>query len=60
MGTNTDTIYTPKQLAIECGVSVSAVYMWINDGLKCERTRGTSGAITIKKSDFERWRKEDA
>lgn len=59
MGTTNDIIYTPKQLAAEKGVSVSAVYMWLNDGLPCERSRGNSGAITIKKSDLEKWQKRD-
>lgn len=47
---------SPKELAFIMNVSVSAVYMWINDGLPCERSRGNSGAIRIKLSDYEKWR----
>lgn len=59
MQTGTETAerpVSPKELAFMKGVSVSAVYMWVNDGLPCERSRGTSGAIRIKLSDYENWR----
>lgn len=46
----------PKELAFMRNVAVSTVYMWINDGLPCSRSRGTSGAIRIKLSDYEKWR----
>ncbi len=59
MQTGTETAerpVSPKELAFMKDVSVSAVYMWVNDGLPCERSRGTSGAIRIKLSDYEKWR----
>ena len=58
--TVTEKSVAPKELAVMRNVSVSAVYMWINDGLPCERSRGKSGAISIKLSDFEKWRNRDA
>ena len=60
MQTGTEQTVSPKELAFMRNVSVSAVYMWIHDGLPCERSRGTSGAIKIKLSDYEKWRNSDA
>lgn len=59
-GTEKEEEISPKELAYITKMSVSAVYMWINDGLPCTRARGNSGAIRIKLSDFEKWRCQDA
>lgn len=46
--------YSPKELAAKEGVSTTAVYTWIKDGLPVMR-RGSMGNILISYQDYIQW-----